>query len=139
TERIAWWFHIVGILGFAIYITYSKHLHIVLAFPNTYFAPLRPRGEMKNMEAVTQEVRAMLGPGDAPPIGAPARFGARDVNALSRISLLRAYPGTECGRGTDEAPANIPGTALSPRKIIMHTRDRMEEVAKSLAKGGPGL
>jgi len=139
TERIAWWFHIVGILGFAIYITYSKHLHIVLAFPNTYFAPLRPRGEMKNMEVVTQEVRAMLGLGDAPSTGAPARFGARDVNDLSRISLLSAYACTECGRCTDECPANITGKALSPRKIMMDTRDRMEDVAKSLAKGGPGL
>jgi ferredoxin len=139
TERVAWWFHILGILGFAIYITYSKHLHIVLAFPNTYFAPLKPRGQMKNMDVVTNEVRAMLGLGDAPQAGAPGRFGAKDVNDLSRISLLSAYACTECGRCTDECPANITGKALSPRKIMMDTRDRMEDIARSLAKGGPGL
>src|SRR5690606_4129234 len=139
TERVAWWFHILGILGFAIYITYSKHLHIVLAFPNTYFAPLKPRGQMKNIEVVTNEVRAMLGLGDAPQTGAPGRFGAKDVNDLSRISLLSAYACTECGRCTDECPANITGKALSPRKIMMDTRDRMEDISRSLAKGGPGL
>ncbi|HEX7016012.1 MAG TPA: (Fe-S)-binding protein [Cyclobacteriaceae bacterium] len=139
TERVAWWFHILGILGFAIYITYSKHLHIVLAFPNTYYASLKPRGQMKNMEVVTQEVRAMLGLADAPPTGEPGRFGAKDVNDLSRVSLLGAYACTECGRCTAECPANITGKALSPRKIMMDTRDRMEDVARSLATGGPGL
>lgn len=138
-ERVAWWFHILGILGFAVYITFSKHLHIAVAFPNTYYANLKPRGEMKNMDAVTHEVRAILGLADAPPAGAPGRFGAKDVNDLSRVSLLGAYACTECGRCTAECPANITGKALSPRKIMMDTRDRMEDVARSLAKGGPGL
>lgn len=139
TERIAWWFHILGILGFAVYITYSKHLHIFLAFPNTFYASLQPKGKMNNMDVVTQEVRSMLGLGE-PPIAAEAgRFGAKDINDLSRVSLLSAYSCTECGRCTDECPANITGKVLSPRKIMMDTRDRMEDVSVSLAKGGPGL
>lgn len=139
TERVAWWFHIVGILGFAVYITYSKHLHIVLAFPNTYFSRLKPRGQMNNMEVVTHEVRAMLGLAEAPQGGPPGRFGAKDINDLARISLLGAYACTECGRCTAECPANITGKVLSPRKIMMDTRDRMEDVARNLSRGGPGL
>ena len=139
TERIAWWFHILGILGFAVYITYSKHLHIFLAFPNTFYAALQPKGKMNNMEVVTQEVRSMLGLGEPPTATEAGRFGAKDVNDLSRVSLLSAYSCTECGRCTDECPANITGKLLSPRKIMMDTRDRREEVAASLAKGGPGL
>jgi ferredoxin len=139
-ERFAWWFHIVGILGFGIYITYSKHLHIILAFPNTYFAKLEPKGRMNNMPVVTTEVRSMLGLGDAPPTtGEPGRFGARDVNDLNWNVLLAAYTCTECGRCTAECPAHITGKKLSPRKIVMDTRDRLEEVGASLAKGGPGL
>lgn len=139
-ERFAWWFHIVGILGFGVYITYSKHLHIFLAFPNTYFAKLEPKGRMSNMPVVTTEVKSMLGLGDAPPVsGEPGRFGARDVNDLNWNILLAAYTCTECGRCTAECPAHITGKKLSPRKIVMDTRDRLEEVGASLAKGGPGV
>lgn len=140
-ERTAWWFHILGILGFAIYITYSKHLHIFLAFPNTYFADLYPKGHINNMPVVTNEVKIMLGttnPGDAPQTE-PGRFGVKDINDLSWTSLLGAYACTECGRCTAECPANITGKKLSPRKIMMDTRDRMEEVRKSIISGGPGL
>jgi heterodisulfide reductase subunit C len=140
-ERAAWWSHIVGILGFAIYITYSKHLHIFLAFPNTYFANLEPQGHIKNMPVVTHEVKTMLGLAEATP-NAPAvqgRFGAKDINDLSWNNLLGAYACTECGRCTAECPANITGKKLSPRKIMMDTRDRMEEVGASLDKNGPGL
>ncbi len=140
-ERFAWWFHIIGILGFAVYITYSKHLHIFLAFPNTYFARLEQKGHMTNMPVVTNEVRTMLGLADtngAPPTE-PGRFGAKDVNDLNWNLLLAAYSCTECGRCTSECPAHITGKKLSPRKIIMDTRDRLEEVGASIAKGGPGL
>lgn len=139
-ERFAWWFHILGILGFGVYITYSKHLHIFLAFPNTYFAKLEPKGRMNNMPVVANEVKSMLGLGDAPPAsGEPGRFGARDINDLNWNILLAAYTCTECGRCTAECPAHITGKKLSPRKIVMDTRDRLEEVGASLAKGGPGL
>jgi ferredoxin len=140
-ERFAWWFHIVGILGFAVYITYSKHLHIFLAFPNTYFAKLEPKGHLHNMPVVTNEVKSMLGLPNintAPP-EEPGRFGVKDVNDLKWNNLLEAYTCTECGRCTAECPANITGKKLSPRKIMMDTRDRMEEVGLSLSKGGPGL
>ncbi len=139
-ERFAWWFHIIGILGFGVYITYSKHLHIFLAFPNTYFAKLEPKGRMNDMPVVTNEVKSMLGLGDVPPATAePGRFGARDVNDLNWNILLAAYTCTECGRCTAECPAHITGKKLSPRKIVMDTRDRLEEVGASLAKGGQGL
>ena len=140
-ERFAWWFHIVGILGFAIYITYSKHLHIFLAFPNTYFANLAPKGHINNMPVVTREVKSMLGltavDGNAPAVA--GRFGAKDINDLSWNNLMAAYSCTECGRCTSECPANLTEKKLSPRKIMMDVRDRMEEVGKSLEKGGPGL
>lgn len=140
-ERSAWWFHIVGILGFAVYITYSKHLHIFMAFPNTYFAKLEPKGHINNMPVVTNEVKSMLGLSDATSAapGEPGRFGAKDVNDLSRTNLMAAYACTECGRCTSECPANLTGKKLSPRKIMMDTRDRVEEVSRSMAKGGPGL
>jgi ferredoxin len=140
-ERFAWWFHIIGILAFSIYITFSKHLHIFLAFPNTYFAKLEPKGHFDNMPVVTNEVKIMLGLTDAnaTPPAEPGRFGAKDVNDLKWNNLLAAYSCTECGRCTSECPANITGKKLSPRKIMMDTRDRMEEVGKSLEKGGPGL
>ena len=142
-ERIAWWFHIVGILGFAIYITYSKHLHIFMAFPNTYYARVRPQGEMRNMDSVTNEVKMMLGlPADNQEQANPdeiGRFGAKDVNDLPWTSLMGAFSCTECGRCTAECPANQTGKLLSPRKIMMDTRDRAEEVGRSLAKGGKGL
>lgn len=143
TERVAWWFHILGILAFAVYITYSKHLHIALAFPNTYFANTTAKGHMQNMPVVTNEVKIMLGlsadPGTASPPAEPGRFGAKDVNDLTWNNLLAAYSCTECGRCTAECPANLTGKKLSPRKIMMDTRDRMEEVGKSLDSGGPGL
>ncbi len=132
-ERIAWWVHILGIFVFAAYLTYSKHLHIVLAFPNTYFSRLEPKGEMKNMPEITQEVKIMLGletqPGDA---AVPERFGAKDVADLSWKNLMDAYSCTECGRCTAACPANMTGKKLSPRKIMMDTRDRLEEVGRNM-------
>ncbi len=140
-ERFAWWFHIVGILGFTLYVTYSKHLHIFLAFVNTYVAKLEPKGHINNMPVVTNEVKSMLGlTTEAPQAQAtPGRFGAKDVNDLTQHNLIAAYACTECGRCTSECPANLTGKKLSPRKIMMDTRDRMEEVGNSIAKGGPGL
>lgn len=140
-ERFAWWFHILGILGFAVYITYSKHLHIFLAFPNTYYAGIEPKGHLVNMPVVTNEVKSMLGltgDGAQSPV-TPGRFGAKDVNDLNWNNLMAAYACTECGRCTSECPANITGKKLSPRKIMMDTRDRMEEIGRSLEKGGAGL
>ena len=141
-ERLAWWFHIVGILGFAIYITYSKHLHIFLAFPNTYFAKLEPKGPMENMPVVTEEVKSMLGITGVTAANNPSppgRFGAKDVNDLTWNHLLAAYSCTECGRCTAECPANLTGKKLSPRKIMMDTRDRAEEIASNLAANAAGL
>jgi ferredoxin len=139
-ERGAWWFHILGILAFAVYVTYSKHLHIFLAFPNTYFANLERKGQMKNMPVVTNEVKLMLGLAEASTTSPaePGRFGARDVRDLNWNNLMAAYSCTECGRCTAECPANLTGKKLSPRKIMMDTRDRMEEIGKSLETGGPG-
>jgi len=139
-ERACWWFHILGILAFTIYITYSKHLHIFMAFPNTYYAKLDAKGHINNMPVVTNEVKSMLGLAPAPTTPAePERFGAKDINDLSWNNLMAAYSCTECGRCTSECPANLTGKKLSPRKIMMDTRDRMEEVGKSLEKGGQGL
>jgi heterodisulfide reductase subunit C len=141
-ERFAWWFHIIGILGFAIYVTYSKHLHIFLAFPNTYFGNVEAKGQVKNMPIVTREVKSMLGIATTEVASTPAepgRFGAKDINDLSWNVLMSAYSCTECGRCTSECPANLTGKKLSPRKIMMDTRDRMEEVGNSLATKGPGL
>lgn len=140
-ERIFWWFHLVGIMAFAVYVTYSKHLHIFLAFPNTYFASLNPRGEITNMDSVTNEVKMMLGlqPADAPPPEEVGRFGAKDVNDLSWKSIMDAFTCTECGRCTAECPANQTGKKLSPRKIMMDTRDRAEEITRSIQAGGKGL
>lgn len=139
-ERFAWWFHIIGILGFAVYVTYSKHLHIFLAFPNTYYAKLEAKGHINNMPVVSREVKSMLGLETvAAPAGEPGRFGAKDVNDLSWNNLMAAYSCTECGRCTAECPANLTGKKLSPRKIMMDTRDRMEEVGRSIESGGAGL
>jgi heterodisulfide reductase subunit C len=141
-ERFAWWFHIIGILGFAIYITYSKHLHIFMAFPNTWYAALEPVGRMNNMPVVTREVKLMLGTAanqDADVSAEAGKFGAKDVDDLGWNMLMGAYTCTECGRCTAECPANQTGKKLSPRKIMMDTRDRMEDVGNSLRKGGPGL
>ena len=133
-ERTAWWFHIVGIFGFALYVTYSKHLHIFMAFPNTYFAKLTPKGAMEPMPEITSEVKMMLGipvEGETPPPPEGFKFGARDVSDLSQKNLMDAYTCTECGRCTAECPANLTGKRLSPRKIMMDTRDRMEEIGQS--------
>jgi len=133
-ERGCWWFHIIGILGFIVYLTYSKHLHIILAFPNTYYSKLEPAGEFSNLESVTNEVRLMIDPSASvsQSDGPPQKFGAKDVFDLSWVNLMNAYSCTECGRCTSECPANQTGKLLSPRKIMMDTRDRMEEIGKKL-------
>ncbi|MFN3754059.1 4Fe-4S dicluster domain-containing protein [Flavobacterium sp.] len=138
-ERAAWWFHIIGILIFLNYLYYSKHLHILLAFPNTYFADLNAKGKFDNLESVTKEVKLMMDP-NADPFAAqpvdenavPSKFGASDVQDLNWVQLLNAYTCTECGRCTAECPANQTGKKLSPRKIMMDTRDRLEEVGKNI-------
>lgn len=139
-ERICWWFHIVGILFFLNYLYYSKHLHILLAFPNTYFSKLQPKGEFTNLSSVTQEVRMMMdpnsdpfaAPADSAQVTEPETFGAKDVFDLNQVQLLNAYTCTECGRCTSECPANLTGKKLSPRKIMMDTRDRLEDISKIL-------
>jgi heterodisulfide reductase subunit C len=136
-ERTAWWLHILGILAFLNYLYYSKHLHILLAFPNTYYGKLKPQGQFNNLESVTNEVKLMMDsnadpfavPAD-PNAAAPEKFGASDVMDLNWVQLLNAYTCTECGRCTSECPANQTGKKLSPRKIMMDTRDRLEEVGK---------
>ncbi|WP_436514860.1 4Fe-4S dicluster domain-containing protein [Ekhidna sp. To15] len=141
-ERAAWWFHIVGIFAFALYVTYSKHLHIFLAFPNTYYSRLDPKGKMNNMNEITNEVKIMLGmpvDGDATPPPEGMRFGAKDVNDLTWKNLMDAYSCTECGRCTSECPANLTGKKLSPRKIMMDTRDRLEDVGKNGLDDGKSL
>ena len=139
-ERSAWWIHILGILVFLNYLYYSKHLHILLAFPNTYFANLNPKGQFNNLESVTNEVKLMMDP-DADPYAAPAegaedevpeKFGASDVADLNWVQLLNSYTCTECGRCTSSCPANLTGKELSPRKIMMDTRDRLEEVGRNI-------
>jgi len=142
-ERSAWWIHIVGILIFLNYLYYSKHLHILLAFPNTYFANLNVKGKLNNLEAVTNEVKLMMDP-DADPYAVssedenevPEKFGASDVQDLNWVQLLNAYTCTECGRCTSSCPANQTGKELSPRAIMMKTRDRLEEVGKNIDKNG---
>lgn len=128
----AWWFHLVGILWFLNYIPYSKHLHIFLAFPNTYFSSLKPKGSFSNNELVSHEVKAMMDPGYTPPEVENPRFGVKDVEDLSWKNLMDAYSCTECGRCTAACPANITGKLLSPRKVMMDTRDRLEEVGSQL-------
>jgi heterodisulfide reductase subunit C len=136
-ERSCWWFHILGVLAFLNYLPYSKHLHIILAFPNTYFSNLNAKGKLSNMPAVTNEVKAMLDPSFTPPAAdANARFGAKDVQDLTWKSLLDAYTCTECGRCTSSCPANITGKLLSPRKIMMDTRDRLTEVGTNIKTNG---
>jgi heterodisulfide reductase subunit C len=138
-ERGCWWFHIIGILAFLNYLPYSKHFHILFAFPNTYYTNLDPKGKFSNMESVTNEVKAMLDPSFVPAETAAGRFGAKDVNDLSWVNLMNAYTCTECGRCTASCPANITGKLLSPRKIMMDTRDRVSEVGKNIDKGGAGF
>ena len=141
-ERSAWWLHILGILFFLNYLYYSKHLHILLAFPNTFYGNLNPTGRIDNLESVTQEVKLMMDP-SADPYAMPAdngevpeKFGASDVMDLKWIQLLNAYTCTECGRCTSECPANQTGKKLSPRKIMMDTRDRLEEVGWNINMHG---
>ena len=142
-ERTAWWMHIIGILAFAVYVTYSKHLHIFMAFPNTYFSRQIPKGQMINMNEITNEVKIMLGMSTGEDTGTPPpegmRFGAKDVNDLTWKNIMDSYACTECGRCTAECPANLTGKKLSPRKIMMDVRDRAEEVGASIQKGGKGL
>jgi ferredoxin len=137
-ERGCWWLHIVGIYIFLNYLPYSKHLHIILAFPNAYFARLEPMGEMENMESVQKEVLYAMQPELAPTgdVAPPKKFGAKDVQDLSWKNLMDAYSCTECGRCSAACPANITGKLLSPRKIMMDTRDRMEEMGKNINKNG---
>lgn len=149
-ERAAWWFHILGILSFAIYVTYSKHLHIALGFPNVYFSDLQPKGEMRNMPEITKEVQLALGlpittdadgsqtndNGEQPGTAEIGRFGAKDVYDLKWINLMNAYSCTECGRCTAACPANMTGKKLSPRKIMMDTRDRLGEIVQGWKTNG---
>ncbi|MEX1003401.1 MAG: (Fe-S)-binding protein [Crocinitomicaceae bacterium] len=142
-ERIGWWAHIGTVLAFLCYLPFSKHLHILWAFPNVYFSNLNPKGRFTNMESVTKEVKLMMDP-NADPYAAPAvdenatpqRFGAKDVQDLKWVHIMNAYSCTECGRCTAECPANITGKKLSPRKIMMDVRDRAEEVGKNIRKKG---
>jgi heterodisulfide reductase subunit C len=136
-ERSCWWLHIIGILAYLNYIPFSKHFHIVLAFPNVYFSNLEPKGEFTNLASVTQEVKLMMDPNAAPPADTvPTQFGAKDVKDLSWVQLMNAYSCTECGRCTSNCPANQTGKLLSPRKIMMDTRDRLEEVGKNIQTHG---
>jgi len=142
-ERGAWWFHFIGILFFMNYLYYSKHLHIILAFPSTWYANLDLYGKFNNLESVTKEIKLMMDP-NADPYAAPAegaeeapsKFGAEDVFDLNQVQLLNAYSCTECGRCTSVCPANITGKKLSPRAILMKTRDRLEEVGRNIDKNG---
>jgi heterodisulfide reductase subunit C len=137
-ERTCWWLHIIGIFAFLNYLPYSKHFHIILAFPNAYYGRLQPQGEVRNMADIQKEVLYMMEPDKAPPApetpAEPHRFGAKDVPDLSWKNLLDAYSCTECGRCTAVCPANMTGKLLSPRKIMMDTRDRMEEIGKNIDK-----
>tara|TARA_B100000427_G_scaffold256138_1_gene219843 strand:+ start:1009 stop:2316 length:1308 start_codon:yes stop_codon:yes gene_type:complete len=140
-ERSFWWMHIVGILVFLNYLYFSKHLHILLAFPNTFYASLEEKGKMSNLKSVTTEVNLMLNEMSSTAsdpinenINEIAKFGASDVSDLNWLQLLNSYSCTECGRCTNVCPANITGKKLSPRKIMMMTRDRLEEVGKNIDK-----
>ena len=137
-ERVGWWGHFLMVIAFLNYLYFSKHLHILLAFPNTYFADLNAKGKFDNLESVTNEVKLMMDPNADPfaapanPDAVPAKFGASDVQDLNWVQLLNAYTCTECGRCTSACPANITGKKLPPRKIMMDTRDRLEEVGKNI-------
>jgi len=138
-ERFCWWAHIIGIFVFMNYLPYSKHLHVILAFPNAYYGRLEPQGKMSNMKDIQQEVLYMMQPELAPPTADAnhvMKFGARDISDLSWKNLLDAYSCTECGRCSAACPANMTGKKLSPRKIMMDTRDRLEEVGKNINTNG---
>jgi len=138
-ERFGWWLHILTVFAFLNYLPISKHLHILLAFPNTYFAKLTPKGQMENMPEIMNEVKSMMNPeaalAEAPMEEELPEFGANDIFTLSWKNLLDAYTCTECGRCTADCPANQTGKKLSPRKIMMDVRDRTEEVGKNLDSG----
>jgi heterodisulfide reductase subunit C len=139
-EHSAWWLHILGIYAFMNYLPYSKHLHIILAFPNAYYASLLPKGQMHNMVSIQNEVLYAMQPELAPTnAAAPEKFGAKDVMDLSWKNLMDAYSCTECGRCSEACPANTTGKLLSPRKIMMATRDRLEEVGKNIDKNNTFL
>lgn len=133
-ERAAWWFHIIGIFAFMNYLPFSKHFHIIMAFPNTFYSNLSAKGNLNNMQSVTQEVKLMLNPTAEAPEGyqPPTSFGVKDVQDLTWKNLMDAYTCTECGRCTSSCPQNITGKLLSPRKIVMDVRDRLEEVGKNI-------
>jgi ferredoxin len=133
-ERAFWWFHFVGILLFLNYVPFSKHWHIIMSFPNVYYSSLNPKGQFSNMNSVTTEVKLMMDPSAQPPEGyeAPTGFGVKDVTDLTWKNLMDAYTCTECGRCSSVCPANITGKLLSPRQIMMATRDRLEEVGKAM-------
>ncbi|MEP7195660.1 MAG: (Fe-S)-binding protein [Saprospiraceae bacterium] len=133
-ERIGWWLHLTIIYGFIVYLPYSKHLHIFLAFPNSYYSDLNPRGKMSNIPEIENEVRGMLGLQTVELTQARESFGAKDINELSWRTILEAYSCTECGRCTSVCPANLTGKKLSPRKIIMDIRDRADEIGNQLAE-----
>lgn len=136
-ERACWWFHIIGILAFLNYVPYSKHFHIIMAFPNTFYSNLEAKGRFTNMQSVSNEVKAMLDPSFVPDASiAPGRFGAKDVQDLTWKQLMDSYTCTECGRCTSVCPANQTGKLLSPRKIMMDTRDRLTEVGLFIDKNG---
>ena len=134
-ERIGWWGHIMMVFGFLNYLPYSKHFHILLAFPNVFYSNLNKKGKFTNLDSVTNEVKAMMDPSFTPPAAdpnTPMRFGVKDVTDLTWKQLLDSYTCTECGRCTSACPANITGKLLSPRKIMMDTRDRLMEVGKNM-------
>lgn len=133
-ERICWWFHFVGIVVFLNYVPYSKHWHIIMSFPNVYYTPLKPKGSFENLDYVTTEVKLMMDPAAQPPEGyePPSGFGAKDVQDLTWKNLMDAYTCTECGRCSSVCPANQTGKLLSPRKVMMDTRDRLEEVGNGI-------
>ena len=135
-ERSFWWLHIIGILIFLNYLYYSKHLHIILAFPNTFYGSVTNSGKLNNMKTVTNEVNIMMGKAVEPETNEDIKFGVSDVTDLSWLQILNAYSCTECGRCTSVCPANITGKKLSPRKIMMETRDRVEEFGKNIDKNG---
>lgn len=137
-EQICWWFHIIGILIFMNYLPYSKHFHVILAFPNTFYSNLNPKGKVSNVENITTEVKLMLDPSTPLPeaYAPPERFGVKDVFDLHWKNLMDAYTCTECGRCTSVCPQNQTGKALSPRRIMMQTRDRLEMVGKNIDTNG---
>ena len=135
-ERSFWWLHIIGILIFLNYLYYSKHLHIILAFPNTFYGSISNSGKLNNMKTVTNEVNIMMGKAVEPETNEDIKFGVSDVTDLSWLQILNAYSCTECGRCTSVCPANITGKKLSPRKIMMETRDRIEEFGKNIDRNG---